>query len=412
MAYSRRTVLASALALSMGSSVRARHARAVVQGTTDTGSPGTSMFRGNPDRTGTNPGPGPRGAPSERWRFRVGTGEFISSPALSGNLLYVGSTDGNVYAVDTVSGQEAWRAETGSPVISSPAAVEGVVYVGSFGTLAAFDATSGSPLWQFSTESAVDSSPVAVDGVVYVGSSDGNLHAVDAKTGEPRGGPFPTGSPVLSSPAVHAGVIYVGAFGLIYALRAEDLSEVGRFTVDGPVDTALTVLNDKVYAVTAKGRVYAFNVDPANPQTGASPVADSENTQTGTSPVWETSVGGQVFSSPAVAAVGGQNYIFISCGDSNLYALNSDTGDEAWRVPQIPVFGPLASSPAVVPSEGILYIGVGDGSVMAITISTHQPQEGWPLTVGSRVDSSPVVRDGSLYVGSADGLIAIGGDGD
>src|SRR5918994_5871346 len=135
MAYSRRTVLASALALSMGSAVRARRARAVVQGTTDTGSPGTSMFRGNPDRTGTNPGPGPRGAPSERWRFRVGSGEFISSPALVGNLLYVGSTDGNVYAVDTVSGQEAWRAEAGGPAISSPPAGDNGVYGGGFGPL-------------------------------------------------------------------------------------------------------------------------------------------------------------------------------------------------------------------------------------------------------------------------------------
>ena len=404
MVYSRRTFLASALAVPMASRIPAHGARAAAQSTTEAGDPGTNMFRGNPNRTGTNPGPGPRGSPRELWRFRVGNGEFISSPALVGNRLFVGSTDGNVYAVDTDTGQEVWRAETGGPVISSPAVVDDIVYVGSFRTVAALDATNGASLWQFPTGSAVDSSPTVAGGVVYVGSSDGNLYALDVKSGEPvQRGPFPTGSPVLSSPAVHAGVVYVGGFGLVYALRAEDLSELGRYVVDGPVDTSPTVLNDKVYVVTSRGRAYAFDTASADAQSGASSPAG---------PVWDSQIGGQVFSSPAVAAVSGRNYVFIGCGDSNLYALNADTGAEEWRVPQIPVFGPLASSPAVVPNEDVLYIGAGNGSVMAIVISTHQAQEGWPLNVGSRVDSSPVVRDGHLYVGSVDGLIAIGGEDD
>jgi outer membrane protein assembly factor BamB len=315
------------------------------------------------------------------------------------NRLFVGSTDGNVYAIASDTGQEVWRAETGSPVISSPAVVENTVFVGSFGRVVALDATNGASLWQFPA-----GSPTVAGGVVYVGSSDGNLYALDAKSGEPaQRGPFPTGSPVLSSPAVHAGVVYVGGFGLVYALRAEDLSELGRFVVDGPVDTSPTVLNDKVYVVTSKGRAYAFDIVSADQETGAS---------SSTRPVWDTQIGGQVFSSPAVAAVNGQNYVFIGCGDSNLYALNADAGAEEWRVPQIPVFGPLASSPTVVPSEDVLYVGAGNGSVMAIVVSTHQPQEDWPLKVGSRVDSSPVVRDGHLYVGSVDGLIGIGGEDD
>jgi outer membrane protein assembly factor BamB len=334
----------------------------------------------------------------------VGNGEFISSPALVDNRLFVGSTDGNVYAIASDTGQEVWRAETGSPVISSPAVVENSVFVGSFGRVVALDATNGASLWQFPVGSAVDSSPTVAGGVVYVGSSDGNLYALDAKSGEPaQRGPFPTGSPVLSSPAVHAGVVYVGGFGLVYALRAENLSELGRFVVDGPVDTSPTVLNNKVYVVTSKGRAYGFDIVPADQATGPSSTAR---------PVWDTQIGGQVFSSPAVAAVNGQNYVFIGCGDSNLYALNADTGAEEWRVPQIPVFGPLASSPTVVPSEDVLYVGAGNGSVMAIVVSTHQPQEGWPLKVGSRVDSSPVVQDGRLYVGSVDGLIGIGGEDD
>jgi outer membrane protein assembly factor BamB len=404
MLYSRRAIIATALALSVPSKARTGHTVAALQTPTATGSTGTGMFRGNPERTGANPGPGPSDTPEELWRFRAGYGEFISSPALVGNRLYIGNTDGNVYAVASDTGQEVWRAATGGPVISSPAVVEDVVYVGSFGALSALNATSGASLWQVPTGAAVDSSPTVARGVVYFGSSDGNLYAVDAESGEAgERGPFPTGSPVLSSPAVHAGVVYVGGFGLVYALRADDLSELGRYMVDGPVDTAPAVLGDMFYVATSRGRVYAFERIAADAQPGTA----SPNRA-----IWDTELGGQVFSSPAVATVGGRNYVFVSCGDSNLYALNADSGVEEWRVPQIPVFGPLASSPAVVPSDGVVYVGAGDGKVSAISISTHQPLDGWPFTVGSRVDSSPVVRDGRLYVGSADGLIAIGDTGD
>jgi outer membrane protein assembly factor BamB len=405
MLYSRRAIIGSALAFSLSGALRARRAAA---GSQQVGGRGGEMFRGDPERTGANPGPGPTGTPRELWRFQAGYGEFVSSPALVGNRLFIGCTDGNVYAVDSGSGQEVWRVETGGPIISSPAVAGDVLYVGSFGALFALDtatgaATSpfqgGSQAQQYQIGAAVDSSPTVVDDVVYVGGSDGNLYAFDVETNGSR--TFPAGSPVLSSPAVHAGVVYVGGFGLVYALRAADLSELGRFTVDGPVDTAVAVHNDKVYAATSKGQVYAFEVAPADAAPGTWRPGD---------PIWSVQTGGQVFSSPAVATVDDLSYVFIACGDSNLYAYDADTGVEAWRAPQIPVFGPIASSPAVVPSDGVLYVGSGDGRVHAIDIRTHQSREGWPITVGSRVDSSPVVRDGRLYVGSADGLIAIGGE--
>ena len=53
-----------------------------------------------------------------------------SSPAVSGGLVYVGSNDGYLYALDAASGTERWRFGDGR-VISSPAVSGGLVYVGS-----------------------------------------------------------------------------------------------------------------------------------------------------------------------------------------------------------------------------------------------------------------------------------------
>src|SRR5262245_28525917 len=63
------------------------------------------MFRGGPARTGENPGPGPAGKPIVRWR--AGIGEMIgSSPAVVDGVVYVGSISpttlegGALHAVD------------------------------------------------------------------------------------------------------------------------------------------------------------------------------------------------------------------------------------------------------------------------------------------------------------------------
>ena len=55
-----------------------------------------------------------------------------SSPAVADGVVYVGSQDGNVYALDAATGAQAWSFPTGAPVtFSSPAVADGVVYVGS-----------------------------------------------------------------------------------------------------------------------------------------------------------------------------------------------------------------------------------------------------------------------------------------
>ncbi|MGJ5829850.1 PQQ-binding-like beta-propeller repeat protein [Streptomyces ossamyceticus] len=60
--------------------------------------------------------------------------------------------------------------------------------------------------------------PTVVDGVAYTGSGDGNLYAVDAKTGGKRWA-FPTGSPVGAVPAFADGVLYLSSVnGVVYAV--------------------------------------------------------------------------------------------------------------------------------------------------------------------------------------------------
>jgi outer membrane protein assembly factor BamB len=48
-----------------------------------------------------------------------------------GGTLVVGSEDGRLYAVDSVTGNQLWTVDTGAPITSSPAVWNSTVFVGS-----------------------------------------------------------------------------------------------------------------------------------------------------------------------------------------------------------------------------------------------------------------------------------------
>ena len=57
---------------------------------------------------------------------------MASSPAVANGLVFAGSYDGKMYAVNASSGGLVWSYLTDDMVVSSPAVVRGVVYFGSY----------------------------------------------------------------------------------------------------------------------------------------------------------------------------------------------------------------------------------------------------------------------------------------
>jgi eukaryotic-like serine/threonine-protein kinase len=142
---------------------------------------------------------------------------FLSSPAVSGQTVYFGSGDGNVYALQAHSGALRWKFHTGNVVHASPALADGSVYVGSWDSFFyALDATTGQERWRFKTgedarisnQVGIQSSAVIADGTVYFGCRDSHLYALDAKTGAQRWAFDNKGSWVISSPSVRDGTVY------------------------------------------------------------------------------------------------------------------------------------------------------------------------------------------------------------
>lgn len=118
---------------------------------------------------------------------------YLSSAVAKENLVYFGSSDSNIYALDMQSGEKVWSYKTGGSIHSSPAIFNNSVVVGSWDSnVYCLDAATGTENWTFATGKDVETyiwlgvqaSPSIDNGMVYIGSRDAKFYAIDLETGE------------------------------------------------------------------------------------------------------------------------------------------------------------------------------------------------------------------------------------
>lgn len=121
--------------------------------------------------------PGNVGSLSLDWTYTTGAGIY-GPPSVVNGVLYSGSDDGNVYALNATTGAQPWSFAAGAQIESSPAVVNGVVYIGdNAGTVYAISASTGTELWSYTTGGYLTSQPVIVNGMVYQAGFDGTIYA-------------------------------------------------------------------------------------------------------------------------------------------------------------------------------------------------------------------------------------------
>jgi outer membrane protein assembly factor BamB len=412
----------------------------------------SASFRGNPEHPGvyeTNPlrtGPGPQ----VKWKFSA-QGQVLSSPAVVNGVLYVGSADHQLYALDANTGAKKWEYKTGSGISSSPAVSGNTVYFSSYdGGIYAVATEDGKLRWKFATggerrfaakhlhgsqppgETMPDpfdvflSSPLLSDGSVYLGSGDGNVYSLNASTGK-LNWKFQTGDVVHASPVISGGTLFVGSWDSnFYALNAATGKEKWRFKTGDDPDTHNQV-GIQSSAVVTDGVVY-FGCRDSN--------LYAIDAQSGKQRWVFNNKGSWVVASPVVR----DGKLYFATSDSGMFhALDAKTGADlyAMKFSGWPTF----SSPIL--AGDIFYLGSLSGKLFAIDLSqrktiwefqtdgnrkngsTYTKADGTPnyeaayagdfyddmivgeqrmRTVGS-IYSSPVLVDGILYFGSADGNI-------
>lgn len=359
----------------------------------------------------------------KKWAFQT-KGYVESSPAVVDGIIYIGSDDGNVYAIDAHSGKKKWAFPTGGSVVSSPVVVNGIVYVGSDdGNVYAIDAGSGQQKWIFPTGNPVSSSPAVADGLVYIGTNDGNLYIIDALSGQqkrscytgapssnsqepsgPPGGP-PGPPPIASSfPLIVSSVVYISApDGNLYAIDALSCQQKWVFRTTGSLLSSPAIANGLVYIGSLDRRgsfnkhIYAIDAQSGDQkwvfQTLGTGPSGRQERPPGPPPA--------VTSSPVVV----DGIVYIGADNSNVYAIDAQSGTQKWISR---TSGPVVSSPAV--ASGVIYVGTLEGfssnnGMDMYAIDAQSGQQMWNAQIGGSVHSSPAVANTVVYVGSADGNV-------
>ena len=310
---------------------------------------------GEPGRTNEQPGPGPGGTPSERWRV---DGGFVAgqAPVVAGGLAYLGTEAGELVALDAATGAERWRTPLGGGAVGAPTVADGVVYAGDEArTLHAVDAVTGAVRWARAM-------------------GEGNLG--DVALGSP------VGDVLLGSPVVGSGFVAVAVTHFVdptapernrVVLRMLDLAD-GRdrwsATVDGGVGGVVALRGDRVYAALSN-RVLAFDA-----------VGGVEQ--------WRVETGGAIRS----LAVGDAALYFTDM-NGTVIALDLASGQDLWRVAGR---GGQRVDVAVATGGDGIYVASGAG-VRALEATSHS--ERWRYRTPRETTGGPadIVGDIAEYAG-------------
>ena len=263
---------------------------------------------------------------------------FAASPTVVGNVVYVGSGNGTLYAFNATTGAVVWSKSLGATSYSSPVVVGGVVYTAAYGndTVFALNASSGAVQWSVVLGGNIDASPTLSNGLVVIGAQDDYIYALNKTTGTVVW-KYLTGGPVEGTAAISGGVVFVGSGDdKVYALKVTSGALLWSTTTGSSVYSSPIVAYGQVFVGSSDDKFYALNK-----HSGAIN--------------WSYTTGAAVRDA-AVA----NNMLYVTSLDDTLYMLTTNGGLVATAVTGSQYFG----SPAV--SDGILYVNAENGYVTAL----------------------------------------------
>ena len=401
---------------------------------------GWDMFQNDPAHTGYSQSKVPQRVVT-LWSYQTGL-PIVSSPSVSGGMVFVGSMDGSLYCMNESTGVLLWSYKTGAGVVSSPAISGGRVFAGSLdGNIYALDAKTGKLLWKYQTGVMLQGSPVVSKGRVFLGFGD-KLSAFRESSGEiiwyhtidtspivdshPGSGSNDVSTPsvstpshsvlsgIISSPAVSGGRVFVGSGdGTVYAFlestgnliwKSKNGSKESRMfsspsVSDGIVFVGLWDIGRQVYALNSStgNEIWSMNlgdsvIDHSSPAIAGGRVivcsldgyVYSLDMYTGRQ-VWGYNPGKYILDSSPVVADG---KVIISYGTDGIHCLNESTGNLIWKY-------------AVGSSQTPSYTG-GSSQTPSYIEGTSQTSS---YVAGTRPASSPAISNERIFVGGSDGRV-------
>ncbi len=347
-----------------------------------------NVTRPTPTATRSAPTATPRPSGELVWKYPTG-GRILASPAVVGGLVFITSMDGNLYALDALTGTLAWPYHTGVKPppwnVASPTVANDVVYFGlQSGDFFAIDIATRKSLWRIRVNGGISTgTPAVANGLVYFGSDDGFLHAVDVYAGTTRwqyNFHSTFWSALNYTPVIANGTLYVTCSDdYLYAFDATRGNLKWRFPTNGVAIAAQTLANGLVYVPSTDyslqspdGYLYAVNVTTDKQQ-------------------WLFHSSSVIGITPLVA----NGLVYAAPGSGEVHVLNAINGASERALNSGSVTSGLALA------NGALYFGGGDHAIHALDAITGAARWRFPTpntNYSNSEYSTPVIANGLVYI--------------
>lgn len=319
-----------------------------------------------------NPDYNPVGDTSKlAWSFET-EDEIRGTPVFKDEVVYVGSYDHNLYALNANDGSFIWKYACDGGIVTRPVVYEGNVFFGSEDKrLHVISTRSGKINWSHFTDGPIRSSPIIAEGHVIFGCDDGSLYAVNTLTGRRAWG-FDSGAAIRSTPSIHGENIYFGnESGEFFCL---DLSGTvkWRFKAKRPITSSATIFRDMVIVGSVDANLYALDL-----RSGFV--------------ISRFRLGKATISSPCVV----ENLVLIGCTDNYLYCVDMSSAKEIWR---FATEHQVNSSPLVIRDS--VYVGSVDKNIYCIEYRTGRLR--WKFPTEGMITGSPAANNDLIFIGSTD----------
>ena len=312
------------------------------------------------------------------WQFK--TGDAVENgAAVAGGVVYVGSFDEHLYALDLGDGRQKWKTKLG-PIKAVPSVRGNRVYAGDVdGLFHAVDAAGGQEVWKFATEGGgeiTSGSNFAGDRVLF-GSHDQTLYCLDA-AGK-LAWKYAADGPIYGSPAVAGNKTFVvGCDSKLHIVDVGTGKEVGSVDLGGQTGASAAVAGDRAFVGTMSNHV--LGIDLKKPEVAWR---------------YESARRRQPFySSPAVT----DKLAIIGSRDRRVVALDRATGDEKWS---FETGNRVDGSPVV--AGGRVYVGSLDGHFYVLGLDDGKQIQ--KIKLDGPVSASPAVVAGRLVIATQAGTV-------
>lgn len=333
------------------------------------------VFRGNARQTGVAATKLPDKL-EVLWTFA--TKDSVEGGAVvSRGVVYVGSLDENLYALNLKTGTEKWHYKAGP--IKAPAAIKGdAVYVGdSDGLMHCVNAADGSKRWTFESGAEITSGANFADDAVLFASHDETLYCLSPE-GKARW-KFKTEGPVYGSLAVAEGRTFVaGCDSQLHVLDVAKGTQVTGVDLGGQSGATTAVVGDRLYVGTMTNDFQAIDWKKGE-------VAWTFRAQSRAQPFY------------ASAAVT-DKLVLVGSRDRRVWALNRATGKEAWSF----ATGDRVDASPVVVGDRVCAPSL-DGKLYILDVATGREVQ--KITLDGPIAASPAVAEGRLIVATTKGTV-------